>query len=114
MSVQSSGGMLWVVEQPTRPNAVINSGASTTFTIEVTAPANAQAGDNGPSIIPIITSTRSGMTFMGTEFDDLEVESIEDIIIRLVDSPLKLTTRNRKQNRNRNRKRRQWANAGRN
>ena len=91
MSVQSSGGMLWVVEQPTRPNAVINSGASTTFTIEVTAPANAQAGDNGPSIIPIITSTRSGMTFMGTEFNDLEVESIEDVIIRLVDSPLKLT-----------------------
>jgi len=91
MSVQSSGAMLWVVEQPTRPNAVINSGASTTFSIEVTAPANAQAGDDGPNIIPIITSTRSGMTFMGTEFNDLEVESIEDIIIRLVDSPLKLT-----------------------
>jgi len=91
MSVQSSGAMLWVVEQPTRPDAVINSGASTTFTIKVTAPANAQAGDNGPSIIPIITSTRSGMTFMGAEFKDLEVESIEDIIIRLVDSPLKLT-----------------------
>ena len=90
MSVQSSGATLWVVEQPTRPNAVINSGASTTFTIKVTAPENAQAGDNGPTIIPIITSTRSGMTFMGADFDDLEVESIEDIVIRLVDSPLKL------------------------
>jgi uncharacterized membrane protein len=91
MSVQSSGSTLWIVEQPTRPNAVINSGASTTFTIEITAPANAQAGDNGPSIIPIITSTRSGMTFMGADFNELEVESIEDIVIRLVDSPLKLT-----------------------
>ena len=90
MSVQSSGAMLWVVEQPTRPNAVINSGASTTFTIEVTAPNNAQAGDSGPSITPIITSTRSGMTFMGLEFNELEVEAIEDIILRLIDSPTKL------------------------
>ena len=91
MSVQTSGGLLWVVEQPTRPNAVINSGSTTTFTIEVTAPPNAQAGDNGPSITPIITSTRSGMTFMGLEFSELEVEAIEDIVIRLIDSPTKLT-----------------------
>ncbi len=91
MSVQSSGGMLWVVEQPTRPNAVINSGASTAFTIQVIAPNNAQAGDSGPSITPIITSTRSGMTFMGLEFNELEVEAIDDIVLRLIDSPTKLT-----------------------
>ena len=90
MSVQSSGGLFWDVEQPTRPNAVINPGDSTTFTAKVTAPENAQAGDDGPTITPIITSTRSGMSFMGDEFNELEVAVIEDLVIRLIESPTKL------------------------
>lgn len=77
MQVQSSNVLQWIVEQPTRTSAVINSAASTTFTVKVTAPANAQAGDEGPQITPIITSTRSGMSFNGLAFAELEVETIE-------------------------------------
>jgi len=90
MSVQSSGGLFWDVEQPTRPNAVINPGDSTTFSVKVTAPENAQAGDDGPILTPIIMSTRSGMSFMGDGFDELEVAVIEDLAIRLISSPTKL------------------------
>ena len=81
---------MWTVEQPTRPDAVINPGASTTFSVKITAPTTGQAGDKAPEVTPSITSKRSGMTITGDSFSGIEVRTISDLSITIVDAPTKL------------------------
>ena len=81
----------WVVEQPTGPPAVLNSGGSTTFDIHITAPQNAQSEDRGPRITPLLESQRSKMTIQGQEFDALRISTTEDIAIEAIQTPSKLT-----------------------
>lgn len=81
----------WVVEQPSGPPTVLNSGGSATFDIHVTAPENAQAEDRGPRITPMLDSQRSLMTIQGDEFDSLRVRTTEDATIANVQTPAKLT-----------------------
>ena len=81
---------LWQIQQPTRPDAAINPGGSTTFSVQVTAPETGQAGDKAPALTPIITSKRSGMTLTGDSFEAIEVRTISDLSITLVEVPDKL------------------------
>ena len=89
VDVENEGN--WIVHQPTRPNAVLNSGATTTFEIEIDVPLNAQANDRGPTITPIIESERSQMVIEGSPFDGLRVSTTQDIALELISSPTKLT-----------------------
>ena len=49
----------WIVHQPTRPDAVLNPGATTTFEVVVEVPVDARADEQGPTITPVIESKRS-------------------------------------------------------
>ncbi len=91
MRVQVDEPGNWVVHQPTRPNAVLNSGTSTTFKITVEVPHTAQANDRGPVITPIIESERSRMVIEGDPYDGLRVRTTHDIQLSLIDAPTKLT-----------------------
>ena len=81
----------WIIEQPAMNNAVINSGSSTSFNIDITAPMTGQAGDFAPVITPMITSTRSGMQYQGTPYDGIVVSTVSDLELRLLEAPRKLT-----------------------
>ncbi len=90
MEVLHDTSSLWTIEQPTRPDAVINPGATTTFTAKITAPETGQAGDKAPTLTPQITSERSGMTIAGDDFDSIVVRTISDLSLELLESPSKL------------------------
>ena len=80
----------WNVGQPTVQNAVINAQSSTTIAIEITAPLSGQAGDEAPTITPKIQSTRSSMIFQGEAFSGIEVRTISDLQLRLIEAPSRL------------------------
>lgn len=82
---------LWIVHQPTRQNAVLNSGSSTTFTVVIEVPENAQANDRGPTIKPMIESQRSFMQIEGPEFDSLRVTTSEDLSLQILEAPTSLS-----------------------
>lgn len=81
----------WTVHQPTRPDAVLNPGTSTTFEVRVDLPPTAQADDRGPTITPVIDSKRSLMTIEGDSFDGLRVVASYDLSLEVITAPLKLT-----------------------
>lgn len=81
----------WIIEQPTGPPVVLNSGGSTSFDVYITVPNNAQANDRGPRIIPVLESQRSFMTLQGPEFDSFRVTTTENVGIEAIETPLKLT-----------------------
>ncbi len=89
VNVENAGN--WIVHQPTRPNAVLNAGATTKFEIEIEVPQTAQANDRGPTITPIIESERSQMVIEGLPYDGLRVSTTQDLTLLLVDGPSKLT-----------------------
>ena len=90
MRVSVDGGEGWTVDQPSRPNAVLNAGGSTTFEVLVKAPNDARADEEGPSITPIIESQRSFMEIEGTSIDFLRIRTITDVALELVAFPSKL------------------------
>jgi len=89
VNVENEGN--WIVHQPTRPNAVLNAGASTKFEVEIEVPQTVQANDRGPIITPVIESQRSQMVIEGTPFDGLRVATTHDIALVLLSGPNKLT-----------------------
>ena len=89
VDVENEGS--WTVHQPTRPDAVLNSGTSTTFEVAIDLPITAQADDRGPTITPIIESKRSLMIIEGESFDGLRVTASYDVGIELIASPSRLT-----------------------
>ncbi|MBR68600.1 MAG: hypothetical protein CMA86_03715 [Euryarchaeota archaeon] len=91
MRVEAEGSSDWVVHQPTRTQAVLNPGMSTTFEIQVDVPENAQANDRGPAITPIIESQRSLMTIEGQAYDGIRVTTTNDVTVSLLSAPTKLT-----------------------
>jgi len=90
MTVEYEPKGMWMIEQPSRPDAVINPGGTTTFTAVVTAPDNAQAGEQAPALTPKITSERSGMSIEGDAFEGIKVSTIRNLGLSLVDAPDKL------------------------
>ena len=80
----------WIVHQPTRPDAVLNPGATTTFEITIDVPADAQADDAGPMITPVLESKRSFMEIEGESYDGLRVKAVHDLNLALIEAPTKL------------------------
>ena len=89
VDVEDAGA--WIVHQPTRPDAVLNSGTSTTFEVLVDIPITAQADDWGPSITPVIESKRSMMEIEGAAFEGLRVSASYDVALELISAPSRLT-----------------------
>ena len=89
VDVENAGA--WNVQQPTRPDAVLNSGTSTTFEVVVDVPENAQANDRGPTITPVIESKRSLMEITGDDYDGLRVTTTHDVNVEAIMTPTKLT-----------------------
>ena len=89
VDVEDAGA--WIVHQPTRPDAVLNSGTSTTFEVLVDIPITAQADDWGPSITPVIESKRSMMEIEGAAFEGLRVTASYDVALELISAPSRLT-----------------------
>ena len=81
----------WTVELLNSPDLAISPGSSSTFTVRITAPINAQAEDLGPMISPKALSMRSGDLIMGNSWQGLRVNSLHDLSISLIDSPTTLT-----------------------
>ena len=90
ISLETSDIGQWIVDGVPEIHAVINSQSTSTFKIDVTAPSTAQAGDRGPDLSPRITSIRSGMVFNSNVFDELIVETVSDLELRVVSKPSKL------------------------
>ena len=88
--LHDNGGQ-WIIEQPNMDNAVINGESNTSFSIDITAPNTAQAGDTAPIITPVLLSKRSGMEFQGSPFAGITVNTVSDLELRLLESPQKLT-----------------------
>ena len=89
VDVENSGA--WTVHQPTRPDAVLNSGTTTTFEVVVDVPENAQADDRGPTITPVLQSKRSLMEIQGVGYDGLRVTTTHDVAVEALSTPTKLT-----------------------
>ena len=81
----------WNVELLDSPDLAISSGSSSTFTVRVSAPDNAQAEDGGPIITPKAISLRSGDIISGDSWQKLKVSTIQDLMIHLIESPTSLT-----------------------
>jgi uncharacterized membrane protein len=90
MRVEVEEAGTWIVEQPTRPNAVLNAGGTTTFEVVVRAPSTAQANDRGPRLTPVIESQRSNMVIGGDEFNGLRVTTTHDVAVQILEAPSKL------------------------
>jgi len=91
MRVDVANAGTWTVHQPTRPDAVLNPGKSTTFEVVIDVPENAQADDRGPTITPIIESKRSLMEIEGEPYDGMRVMTTHDVQLTSISSPTKLT-----------------------
>ena len=91
MRVDVANAGTWTVHQPTRPDAVLNPGKSTTFEVVIDVPENAQADDRGPTITPIIESKRSLMEIEGEPYDGMRVMTTHDVQLTTISSPTKLT-----------------------
>ena len=81
----------WDVELLNSPDLAISPGSSSTYTVRITAPMTAQAGDLGPMISPNALSLRSGQLITGDAWQGLRVDSLHDLSIQLIESPSKLT-----------------------
>ena len=81
----------WAVELLNSPDLAISPDSSSTYTVRVTAPLTAQAGDLGPMISPKALSLRSGQLIIGDSWQGLRVDSLQDLSITLIESPSKLT-----------------------
>ena len=81
----------WDVELLNSPDLAISPESSSTYTVRITAPMTAQAGDLGPIITPNALSLRSGQMITGDAWQGLRVDSLHDLSIQLIESPSKLT-----------------------
>ncbi len=81
------GSRTWQVDVPEYPILPINPGSNTVYSVTVTAPETAQAGDPGPVLVPKAQSTRSSMNASNFEFSEIVVTSMHDLMIRATDLP---------------------------
>ena len=62
----------WSVELLDSPELAISAGSSSTFSVRVTSPTNAQADDLGPRLTPSAISSRSGESIAGEDWHGLK------------------------------------------
>ena len=77
----------WVVELLNSPDLAISPDSSSTYTVRVTAPENAQANDLSPLISPKALSMRSGELVTGNAWQGFRVDSQNNLSIQLIDAP---------------------------
>ena len=77
----------WSVELLSSPDLAISPDSSSTYTVRITAPLNAQAGDTGPVISPKALSMRSGDLIIGNGWQGLRVDSQDNLSIQLIEAP---------------------------
>ncbi|MBA4694735.1 MAG: hypothetical protein H2066_02645 [Candidatus Poseidoniales archaeon] len=81
----------WTVELLNSPDLAISPGSSSTYTIRITAPINAQANDMGPMISPKALSMRSGDEIIGNGWQGIRVNSLHDVSITILEAPTTLS-----------------------
>lgn len=81
----------WNLELLSSPNIAINPGQSSTYTVRIFAPENAQANDVGPQITPMALSQRSGEIISGEIWQGAVVNTKNDLSITAVSTPLSLS-----------------------
>ena len=81
----------WSVELLNTPDLAISPGQSSSYTVRITSPINAQANDLGPMISPKAVSLRSGDVITGNGWQGLRVNTLNDVSIELIDAPNSLT-----------------------
>jgi len=80
----------WIVEEPSRPAMVLNSGSTATFDVRVRAPLTAQSGDRGPTITPIIESQRSLMLLEGDAFEGIRGAAVHNVALEADELPQRI------------------------
>ena len=81
----------WSVELLDSPELAISAGSSSTFSVRVTSPTNAQANDLGPRLTPSAMSLRSGDSIAGEDWHGTRVNSVRDVSLELLEYPNTLT-----------------------
>ena len=81
----------WSVELLDSPELAISAGSSSTFSVRVTSPANAQANDLGPKLTPFAISSRSGETITGEDWQGIRINTVHDVSLSLLEYPSTLT-----------------------
>ena len=81
----------WSVELLDTFEIAISAGSSSTYSVRISAPSNAQSNDLGPLLVPKVISTRSGDVVVGENWQGIRVNSRYDISISLLDYPTVLT-----------------------
>ena len=81
----------WSVELLDSPELAISAGSSSTFSVRVTSPANAQANDIGPKLTPFAISSRSGETITGEDWQGIRINAVHDVSLALLEYPSTLT-----------------------
>ena len=81
----------WSVELLDSPELAISAGSSSTFSVRVYSPANAQANDLGPKLTPFAISSRSGETITGEDWQGIRINTVHDVSLALLEYPSTLT-----------------------
>ncbi|HIF46307.1 MAG TPA: hypothetical protein EYQ73_05880 [Candidatus Poseidoniales archaeon] len=77
----------WSVVLLTTPDLAINPGSSSTYSVRISAPQNAQAQDPGPMISPKALSLRSGELIIGDGWQGLRVDTLHDLKLNITLAP---------------------------
>ena len=76
----------WSVELLDSPELAISAGSSSTFSVRVTSPANAQANDMGPRLTPSAISSRSGETITGEDWQGTRINAVRDVSLNYLNT----------------------------
>ena len=77
----------WTVVVQNTPDLAISPGSSSVFTIRISAPTTAQAGDIGPMISAKAISLRSGEEIIGDGWQGIKVRTYHNLSLEILDSP---------------------------
>ena len=77
----------WLVTDVFPQQLFLNSGDTGTFSAKITAPVTAQVGDNCPEYFASIISQRSGEVFMSPSVDNLRVDQINNLALKILNAP---------------------------
>ena len=81
----------WSVELLDSPELAIAAGSSSTFSVQITSPDNAQANDLGPRLTPSAISSRSGEFISGEDWQGSRINAVRDVSLELLEYPNTLT-----------------------
>lgn len=86
-SVETIGFSDWNVVDIVPELLYLNSYSTGAFVVTLESPESAQYGDNCPGVVAEIISIRSGQNYQSQTHDNLEINQVNDVSIKLIDSP---------------------------